>query len=153
MSKMSDFSMGQEGRLHAAVPQGPRRFLEAEHLIDLDADPFVGGGLMVEVHQKGGSFKWDASKVSLYLSEPQKKGKWTEGNKLREYLAGKPVLNTNVLDYLLGNPHLIPEEWKGKYVFFLGNHLLRLGWRRPARPVPPVPLLVRRLGLRALGFV
>ena len=31
------------------------------------------------------------------------------------------MLNANVLDYLLANPHLIPEEWKGKYVFFWGT--------------------------------
>ncbi|MDO8633009.1 MAG: hypothetical protein Q7K38_00455, partial [Candidatus Wildermuthbacteria bacterium] len=36
-------------------------------------------------------------------------------------LAGKPVMNANVLDYLLKNPHLIPDEWKGKYLFFWGT--------------------------------
>ncbi len=30
-------------------------------------------------------------------------------------------LNVNVLDYLLANPSLIPEEWKGKNVFFRGT--------------------------------
>jgi len=60
----------------------------------------------------------DAYKVSLYLSRQQKDGKWIEGNKLRGEVAGKSVYSANVLDYLLANLHLVPEEWKGKYVFF-----------------------------------
>lgn len=91
-----------------------------EHLIDLDADPFVPNGWKVEDHQKGGQFKWDAIKVKLHLSKKQKGGS-IEGNKLRKELKGQPVYNANLLDYLLKNPHLIPEEWKGKYVFFWGT--------------------------------
>ncbi len=92
-----------------------------EHLIDLDADPFVPNGWKVEEHQKGGQFKWDATKVKLHLSKKQQGGKVLEGNKLREELKGQPVYNANLLDYLLKNPHLIPEEWKSKYVFFWGT--------------------------------
>lgn len=92
-----------------------------EHLIDLDADPFVPDGWKVEEHRKGGQFKWNAAKVALYLSKKQQNGKWIEGHKLREELKGRSVFNANLLDYLLKNPHLIPEEWKGKYVFFWGT--------------------------------
>lgn len=92
-----------------------------EHLIDCDANPFVPNGWKVEEHQKGGAFKWDASQVTLHLDKGQKNGSYVEGNKLRTLLAGKPVLNANVLDYLLANPHLIPEEWKGKAIFFWGT--------------------------------
>lgn len=93
-----------------------------EHLIDLDADPFVPNGWKVEEHQKGGQFKWDATKAALFLSEPQKRGGRIEGNKLRSRLkCGQNPYNANLLDYLLKNPHLIPEEWKGKYVFFWGT--------------------------------
>jgi hypothetical protein len=97
-----------------------------EHLIDLDADPFVPNGWEVEEHQKGGQFTWDASKVSLDLSKKQQRGV-IEGNKLREKLKGQKVFNANLLDDLLKNPHLIPEEWKQKtngyttYVFFWGT--------------------------------
>jgi hypothetical protein len=104
MSSASDF-----GRDHA------------EHLIDLDADPFVPNSWSVVEHQKGGQFKWDASTVSLCLSKKQQSSKWIEGHKLREELEGKPVFNANLLDYLLKHPRLIPEEWKGKYVFFWGT--------------------------------
>ena len=30
-------------------------------------------------------------------------------------------MNANILDYLLAHPELIPEEWKGKYIFFWGT--------------------------------
>lgn len=98
-----------------------------EHVINLNADPFIPDGWKVEQHELGGSFKWDPAQVQFYLSEPQRKEKSIEGNKLRKELEGKPVLNANVLDYLLANPHLIPEEWKKdekgrtRYIFFWGT--------------------------------
>jgi len=96
-----------------------------EHVIDCDTQPFVPDDWSVEEHQKGGAFKWDkeTQKDALYLSKGQAGSKYIEGNKLRKELSDKstPVLNANALDYLLANPHLIPEEWKGKYVFFWGT--------------------------------
>ncbi len=91
-----------------------------EHLIDLDADPFIPSGFSVEKHDKGGLWKWDLKKISLYLSKKQKKSHEV-GNDLRKVLAKMPVLNANVLDYLLAHPELIPEEWKGKAIFFWGT--------------------------------
>jgi len=93
----------------------------AEHVIDCDADPFVPEGWKVEEHKKSGKVKWSKELIQLYLSAGQKDGKCIEGNKLRKELAVKPVLNANVLDYLLAHTELIPEEWKGKYVFFWGT--------------------------------
>lgn len=110
--------------------QGHVQLVVLEHLIDCDADPFnpwEKDGWTVEEHQKGGTFTWDASQVELYLASGQKNGKVIEGNKLRKELAGKPVLNANVLDYLLANPRLIPDEWKRdgrgntRYLFFWGT--------------------------------
>jgi hypothetical protein len=92
-----------------------------------DADPFVPKGWKIEEHKKSGQLEWDPAKVQLYLSPNQKDGKWIEGNKLRQELADKPVLNANVLDYLLAHPQLIPEEWKEddngniRYIFFWGT--------------------------------
>ena len=91
-----------------------------EHFIDCDAAPFLPEGWKVEEHQKMGKIKFDSAKIDLYLSKKQKNG-IIEGSKLSEELKGKKVLNANVLDYLLKNPHLIPEEWKGKYIFFWGT--------------------------------
>lgn len=90
--------------------------------IDLDAAPRIPyDGWNVESHTKGGQFHWNKDKVKLHLSPNQMDGKAIEGNKLRKELAGLPVMNANVLDYLLDHPHLIPEEWKGNAVFFWGT--------------------------------
>lgn len=117
-------SLAENSDLFRQLLQVQRGYAEMKlikHVIDCDANPFVPDGWKVEEHQKGGQFVWDASKVQLYLSDGQKNGKVIEGNKLRKELAGKPVLNANVLDHLLANLHLIPEEWKGKLIFFWGT--------------------------------
>lgn len=99
----------------------------AQHLIDCDADPFVPSGWKVESHKKGGQFAFDPAKIKLHLSPNQRGGKFIEGNKLRKELVNEPVLNANVLDFLLKNPNLIPEEWKKdasgntRYIFFWGT--------------------------------
>lgn len=92
------------------------------HLINCDADPFIPAGWSVGEHQKGGQFAWSPDAVALYLANGQKKGRII-GTELRKKLRDKPVLNANVLDWLLQqeNQHLIPEEWKSKYVFFWGT--------------------------------
>jgi len=93
------------------------------HAIDCDAAPFVPDSWSVEEHKKGGIFTWDPTKVRLYLSKRQEDGKCILSYELRRELANQPVLNSNVLDYLLRpeNQHLIPEDWKGKFVFFWGT--------------------------------
>ena len=93
------------------------------HAIDCDADPFIPDGWRVEEHRKGGIFTWDPTNVKLYLSKKQRGEKHITGNDLRKELTHEPVLNANVLDYLLKseNQHLIPEEYKGKAVFFWGT--------------------------------
>lgn len=92
-------------------------------IIDLDTNPYCPDGWEVVEHKEGGKIKWDIAKQAdaLYLSKNQQGGRVVKGNKLRKELADKPVLNASVLDYLLANPHLIPEEWKGKAVFFWGT--------------------------------
>jgi len=103
------------------VRLGYDEIVTPEHVVDLDADPFIPDGWTVEEHQKGGQFQWNAANVALHLDKCQKNGKVINGNKLRKELAKKSVFNANVLDYLLAHPHLIPEEWKGKFVFFWGT--------------------------------
>ncbi len=95
--------------------------------IDCDKDPFLPNDLKVEEHKKMGNLKLDLSKVEFFLSENQKGSRAVEGNKLRKELEDLPVLNANVLDYLLEHPHLIPGEWKkderglARYIFFWGT--------------------------------
>ena len=106
-----------------------------EHAVDFSADPFMPDGWSVEEHQKGKVAKLerkgddlylDGKKIEFWLSSEQKRGVIT-GNILRAKLKGKPVLNANLLDHLLKNPHLIPEAWKKdengntRYIFFWGT--------------------------------
>lgn len=98
------------------------------HTIDCDADPFLPDGWSIREedqlpsHVKG-IFTWDPAEAKLYLSKKQRGDKYIVGNDLRKELAKEPTLNANVLDYLLKpeNQHLIPEEWKGKAIFFWGT--------------------------------
>ena len=72
-------------------------------------------------HRKMGDYEFNASRIGLYQSRKQQGNSYLYGNELREELKDKNVLNANVLDFLLDNPYLIPEEWKGKNVFFWGT--------------------------------
>lgn len=93
---------------------------ESKPLIDCDANPFVQDGFAVEEHRKGGLLDFAKTKTTLFLMKEQKMGR-VVGHDLRKDLVDQPVLNANVLDYLLAHPDLIPEEWKGKAVFFWGT--------------------------------
>jgi hypothetical protein len=138
--KYSDLNLGQIEALvnKCGGMEGVQRLLSGtakvvieKHVVDLNADPFVPDGWKVEEHQKSGNgsgtLEWDAEKVEFYLDDGQQGDKYVEGNKLRKRLAVKPVLNANVLDYLLKNPDLIPESWKKdeqgntRYIFFWGT--------------------------------
>jgi hypothetical protein len=43
------------------------------------------------------------------------------GTEIRRQFKSKPVLNVNVLDYLLAQPRLIPKLWEGKVICFWGT--------------------------------
>ena len=97
------------------------------NVIDCDADPFVPDGWTVEEHKKGGQLDFNPANLRFYLAAGQKNGKSMQGHKLRKDLAHMSVMNANVLDYLLANPDLIPEDWKNqeggntRYIFFWGT--------------------------------
>lgn len=102
---------------------------QEKFVIDCDADPFVPKGYSIKEHQNGGQFEWDPTKIKLYVAERQGRSS-IEGTELRKELAGKPVMNACVLDFLLEHRDLIPEEWKDKKVFFWGTIYQSLdeGW-------------------------
>ncbi len=118
-----------------AVILGRSEIKVLECVIVLDADPFVPKDWTVESHQKMGLWKWNLKDVELFLVSGQRD--IIVGEELRKALQGKKVLNANVLDYLLAHLYLIPEEWKGKCIFFWGTIYCRadgnlyvryLGW-------------------------
>lgn len=98
-----------------------------EHVIDCDAAPDLSGlkGFSVEEHRKDGALRFDPVEQEkedyLYLSDRQKNDEVIGGHELRKELADKAVLNANVLEYLVKHPHLIPEMWKRRAVFFWGT--------------------------------
>lgn len=98
-------------------------------IIDCDANPFCpktktrsGKRWSVVEHRKGGQTEWSPDKIELYLSEEQKIGV-INGHELLKRLTDKLVLNANALDYLMvpEKLHLIPEDYKGKHLFFWGT--------------------------------
>jgi hypothetical protein len=98
-----------------------RRQKPSTVIIDLDADPVIPDGWKVESHQKGGQLVFDTASVKLHLDTGQQNGSLIKGNELRKKLTNMPVMNANMLDWYLAHPECIPEEWKGKYVFFWGT--------------------------------
>ncbi len=89
-----------------------------KHIIDCDANPYVPNGWKSESHRKHGMFNWNQKKIHLYLPANRKLGKCIEGKKLQKEVENQPIVNANVLDYLLVHPELIPESWKGEVIFF-----------------------------------
>lgn len=103
------------------VVRGYAQITQTQYIVDCDAAPLIPNGWEKEDHKKGGQLTLDMTKIRLHFSSKQQNGGYIEGNKLRKELASEPILNANVLDYLLAHPELIPEEWKGKCVFFWGT--------------------------------
>lgn len=89
--------------------------------IDTTKQPSIPSYLKsIESHDTSmGTIEWDKTKVSLHL-EPEQKDGYIDGNILRDRMKGKG-LNATVLDWLMDHPDQIPDEWKGKYVYFWGT--------------------------------
>lgn len=77
--------------------------------------PYVGW----TIGEDNSTTSFDPNDLVLHVEPEQKKGTIT-GTVLRERMKGKGV-SAAILDYLLKHTKLIPEEWKGKYVFFWGT--------------------------------
>jgi len=118
---LTKFGQFKDKKSLRAVILGHAKIEMVKHLIDCSADPYLPNNWKVVEHRRTGQLEWDPTKIFPYLSDQQKEGGVIRGLKLREELKGKPVLNANVLDYLLAHPELIPEDWKDKAVFFWGT--------------------------------
>lgn len=103
--------------------------------IDCNLDPQMPSGLSLRGEgtehrkmgkitiEKGADGKLHANTVEVirFLSPYQKNGKVIQGHKLRNELANKQVLNACIMDALLANPQLVPDEWITGYTFFWGT--------------------------------
>lgn len=116
-------SKGNTLSLIRDVLQEYSEIVELEHYIDLNARPFVPKGWQICSYREGGQFKWDASKVQLYLDPIQKGKSGALGREIYHLVTHLDhlVLNANVLDYLLSRPHIIPESWKSFSLYFWGT--------------------------------
>jgi len=93
----------------------------AKHIINCAIDPFIPNGYVLEKHQPGDeNYEFDAVKVFLFQSKKQEK-EILVGEELLQELDNIPILNANVLDYLIAHPELIPDSWKDKRIYFLGT--------------------------------
>ncbi len=116
LGSMQDLIEGKFG----AIPQSLRRF------IDCDAAPFLPEGWSIKPEDQiasgvRGEITFDPAKIASHFVDGQKDGKSIVGHELKKLLEGQPVLPANVLDYLLAHPELIPDAWKGKYLYFWGT--------------------------------
>lgn len=121
-----------------AIPVGPRR------LIDCDVMPYIPDGWTVNTHHKGGEIEFDPAKVQFYQSKRQKSGGTIPIKDLIAETEGKRRGNACILDHLLANSNLIPEDWKFnedgsiRYIYFMdtqysveggGVYVRSLSWR------------------------
>jgi hypothetical protein len=90
------------------------------HMIDCDTKPEFLGKTVAE-HQKGGMWNFDPDKITLRKVEKQIAGDDILARHVYKEIACLPVLNSNVLDYLLQHQEIIPDDWKDKYIFFWGT--------------------------------
>jgi hypothetical protein len=98
-----------------------------EHVIDLDADPYVPAGWDVAEHQKGGQWKWN--QTLLYLCEKKLYRGVVSDRYIHEELVKKTLANGNLLDYIIKpeNQYLIPDDWKKdengniRYIYLWGT--------------------------------
>ncbi len=93
--------------------------LDNRLLINLNANPIIPEGYWVESHRGLGIWTWNPN-IILFQS-PQQVSNFIIGTELMEETLNQPVLNANVLDFLLIHRNLIPGDWKGLRVFFPGT--------------------------------
>ncbi len=103
---------------------------EKQHVIDLDIDPpsYIhvfepshpdpDADMLLHQHKPMGQLVWDPRRIYLLLSLGQMSVGYISGRRVREEIAHERVLNGNLLDYLLLNQHLIPENWKRYEICF-----------------------------------
>jgi hypothetical protein len=109
--------------------------------IDLEAAPAIpempGQELRVQEHRGAGRLVLAAGAIKVAAASEV--GFWRRLIELYcsmdkvDKLKNEPVLNANALDLFLAHQDLIPEEWKGKRVHFLGTIYTKRwdGWNYP----------------------
>lgn len=82
-----------------------------------DPAAFIGKGWEIIENRESLPENWDPSKTTLESSlKPGEQ--YVTGEEAIKRLANKPLLGAQAFHFYWNNKHLIPSEWKGKYVFF-----------------------------------
>lgn len=117
----NDDQKGFFNRVRAVLQGSGGIKVASQSIINLDVDPFTPEGMKVEEHQGGGDFKYDSTKIKLYLSAKQQKNQMITGYDLLEEIKNKGAYNANLLDFYLKNQHLISKDWEDKTIIFPGT--------------------------------
>lgn len=111
---------------------------EKSHIVNCNESPILSLDDLrfdVKTHYKMGKVKLEnrdgdlyvnGQKVVRYLSREQNAGEFISSKNIRKKLSKKLILNACILEHLIDNPELIPEEWKNGMTFFWGTILRRL---------------------------
>jgi hypothetical protein len=70
-----------------------------------------------------GQLEWNdiLARIELYLSEKQKHDGIVSGLDLYAELKDRPVLNANLIDFLLDHAELIPDKWENEIICCWGT--------------------------------
>ena len=94
--------------------------VEVKKFLAFDTPPTYFVGWSVLAHKQNDWTGFSPKQVNLYQSPRQKNG-GLSGLDLQRELATALILNGNVLDYLLSQSQIIPEEWECKKILFTGT--------------------------------
>lgn len=109
-------SLEQLANLRAVV--SGTAVMRVEHIIDLDR--VLRDENQTVYHQKQGMFVWDSSKVSLVQIVQR-----MTLDEIQAHYSPRMLAHSNLRDYLLKYPHLIPSDWDiEEKVYFGGTYFI-----------------------------
>lgn len=102
------------------VIRGQSEINYKEYKIPCNTTPFIPDGLCIVEHRKFNFFNLNSNYTKLDLSR-KLKNMCNSGANIKKHLSKKFVMNANILDFLIINPKMIPENWKNKLIYFWGT--------------------------------
>lgn len=101
---------------------------EKELVVDCNDGAFVPHGYKKGEHKTSENFVWSPGCVEFFpMIELLQAKEWDQKSPsiLYDELALNPVCNIGVMEFFKKNPHHIPQECSGKWLFFLGTTFTR----------------------------
>ncbi len=125
---------------HLKIVRRTHHIVQTRYMMDGNAihPGTVPGNWKVVTHQKNGKLEWRPGIITVSLEDGQRRNtNFPYGEQVYESYAGEKLPNSNMLEFYLKHPYLIPDEWKGEIVHFFGTiftddrgnlHVRRLEW-------------------------